>query len=77
MTTPAAQPGFGIDVYCSNCGDEWSIEVPFKSAIIEVGGVFVHPGDCHGRTGLDCKGYRLSCVKCGLDKHVQRRYGKR
>lgn len=67
--TEASPRTFGVTLTCTNCLNQWDIDVPYGA---EVGssydGVWIHscPAGCKGLRP-PCKGYRPECPVCGRD----------
>ena len=64
---------FDVAFWCPNCGHKWIVSVPRGTEVKAGGGVFLHPSNCGGRTGLDCKGWTVECPNCDF-RRVERRY---
>lgn len=65
---------FEIRLVCLNCSHKWEIDVPRETEVKSgYGGVWLHPDDCIGSRGFDCKGSRPECPNCGRAQEVRTR----
>lgn len=67
------EPVFETTLYCKNCGDEWTHEVPTRTEInrVTANGVKVTYKDCETfGPQCDCC-YYIDCPTCELREHVR------